>query len=68
MSEPTPLGQNGRRETWMVVRRDGKIPGGWRVVQFDLTEEEATARAAEYKRPHRAMKTDDLYASRLGVS
>ncbi len=56
-----------RSETWMVVRRDGKIPGGWRVVQWGLSEHLAKLRALEYKRPHEAMRTDDLYATRTAA-
>jgi len=49
-----------RGERWMVVRRSRTIPAGYRIVQASLTEDQARARAARYKRPHEAMREADL--------
>jgi hypothetical protein len=48
----------------MVVRRS-TLPGGYRVVQQQLTEEQARARAAKYSRPHEAMSHKDLIGRRI---
>lgn len=53
--------------TWMVVRRSRTIPGGYRVVQHALTEEQARARAAAYKLPHEAMLGERLVELRVAA-
>lgn len=54
----------GRRR-WMVVRRDAKIPGGWRVIAANYNEEMARRIAAAYDDDYQAMPTSRLYDLRM---
>jgi len=53
---------DGRFETWMVVRPDPKIPGGWRVVGGGgLTEKQAREIAGWRGPDYEAMSQSRLY-------
>jgi hypothetical protein len=47
-------------ERWMVVRRSGTIPGGYRVISHGLTEQEAIKLAAWYSTPSEAISESRL--------
>lgn len=53
------------RKDWVVVRKSRTIPGGYRVIKTRLTEEQARAQAAWYKRPAEVMRLDELIALRM---
>jgi hypothetical protein len=54
-------------ESWVVVYRAPRAPGGYRVRQYKLTEQQARERAAAYKRPHEAMRAGALYELRMAA-
>lgn len=49
----------------MVVRRDAKLPGGWRVIAANHNEETAQKIAAAYDDDYKAMPTSRLYELRI---
>ena len=66
-TEPRPVATMeeavmGQSETWMIVRKDARIPGGWRVVHSDLSENDARRMLLWYDRSdYAAMLTSRLY-------
>lgn len=57
----------GQSTRWMVVKPCRTIPGGWRVVHADLTEEKARLWAADYATEHRAMSHRELTDLRMAA-